>query len=688
MKQTVNTRKLQTLSRLLILLIASKFIIACGGSDDARETFRSSPTDYSKLKLTPVEAVELQTADADSLSRHLKNGLRLQTYTNRIIEGRNTDLATNAAPAELSSNESNDFSETNTHVEGVDEADYIKYDGSHIFLSTHPHWDWYRDTPTNAKIRILATDPEQASAEEVSSIEIDDGDSWGAASELYLVEENGVSSGLATLRSTWQYYAWNEPVISDVALTSELCFAPQANTIQVSLFDVSEAETPNKSWEVAIDGFLQNSRKIDNTLYLVTQYSPAIPGFNFWPQNEADVQENETLLDETPLNELLPSMRINNGEVQALVEASDCLLPLGIDANNGFSSITTLVAIDLENQEISAARCLNANVQGIYASLDNFYIGGSSTHLQPDTENRTVIHKFNLENGEINYRSTGVVPGWLSWQDASFRMSEHDESFRVVTSWRDADNELKHRLSILRDNPSTDQMMEIAALPNSTRPQAIGKPGEDIFAVRFRDDRAYIVTFFRVDPLYVLDLSNDEDPFIAGELEVPGFSSYLHPVGDNYLLGFGVDADNFSQGGLKVSLYDVSNANDPIEINSMLFGERGSYSEALYNLHAATFLQSSSDQLRFTLPMTLYGQGYNWSHNSLALFEINGLDSDSADLFHVGEIVSESSSEERDWPLWYAESRSVLHNDAVYYAYGDMIYSAFWSSPQAARGPY
>src|SRR5690606_3817329 len=138
------------------------------------------------------------------------------------------------------------------------------------------------------------------------------------------------------------------------------------------------------------------------------------------------------------------------------------------------------------------------------------------------------------------------------------------------------------------------------------------KPREDIYSVRFRGDKAYIVTFLRTDPLYVLDLSNPQDPLIAGELEVPGFSSYLHPVNDNYLLGFGVDATATTQRGIKVSLFDVSNTSKPQEVDSVVFGESGSYSEALYALHAASFPSPSSDELRFPLPMSIYSSGYNW----------------------------------------------------------------------------
>lgn len=679
------------LSALLLPLVCFNLLTACGGSSEPTTRDRSlSPPDYSKLKSTDVEASSLARADDTSLARHLKNGMRLKT---RPVTSSSSGGSLNGSPAaEVDSafdgNTNNqEYSDTNTHEQGVDEADYVKYDGRHLFVSTHPQWHWGESTP-NASIRILATDPDQAAISEVSSIALDD-QHWGAASELYLVSDNnGDTTGLASLRSTWSYHAWAEPSIAQVATDLAMTIAPSHDAIQLTLYDVRQPAEPNRSWNVEIDGYLQESRKIGNILYLVTQYSPFIPGLNFYPQNNRQANENEELIENTDLDELLPRVSINGGTPGPLVAPGDCLIPVDLDENAGYASMTTLVAINLETQEISSSMCLNANVQGIYASQENLYIGGSSWLDWQTNDSVTVIHKFNLQAGEINYRSTGSVPGWLSWGDASFRMSEYEGVFRIVTSSDDENWNPVHQLNLLADSPDNDLMQVVSTLPNQNRPSAIGKPGEDIYSVRFRGDKAYIVTFERIDPLYVVDLSNPQDPFIAGELELPGFSSYLHPVNDNYLLGFGVDATATSQRGVKVSLFDVSNANNPQEVDSLVFGESGSYSEALYDLHAASFLSPTSDELRFTLPMSIYSSGYNWSHSGLQLFELTGLDSNAASLTHVGEIIAEAATQESKWPNAYGNNRSVLHNDTVYFIYSDDIFSSFWQSPEAANGPF
>jgi len=327
-------------------------------------------------------------------------------------------------------------------------------------------------------------------------------------------------------------------------------------------------------------------------------------------------------------------------------------------------------------------------VQGIYASEENLYIGGSSYDPWVNFDSFTVIHKISLNDGQVDYRSTGLAPGTLGWQDPAFRMDEHEGFFRVVsTSW-DLNWEPLHRLSVFQDSNSSDLMEIVASLPNDNRPATIGKPNEDIYSVRFRENLAYIVTFERIDPLYILDLNDPLDPFVAGELEVPGFSSYLHPINDNYLLGFGYHVNPAAiQQGFKVSLFDVSDTSNPQEVNNIILGEAGSYSQVVNDLRAASFMSPNSDQLRFTTPFESYGGSWNWENSALQLFEVNGLDDNTATLSHVGSIISEESSDQQHYPIT-RNDRGVLHDDAVYYIHGDEVFSSFWSSPQAATGPH
>ena len=145
------------------------------------------------------------------------------------------------------------------------------------------------------------------------------------------------------------------------------------------------------------------------------------------------------------------------------------------------------------------------------------------------------------------------------------------------------------------DDPSVEPHLEIVSqLPNDQEPAPIGKPGEALHGVRFMGSRVYVVTFKKIDPLYIIDVATPEQPYIAGEVEIPGFSDYLHPIGENLLLGVGKDA--FDMGsfawyqGIKLELFDVSDPMTLSSIDSVRVGMRGSQSAALRDSHAISHL--------------------------------------------------------------------------------------------------
>jgi len=623
---------------------------ACGGSSSGSAADSGSVnTDYSNLEQDDIAATVLKVATQDELETHIKNGLRLQSVTvntrtsDDVIFTADLDAAPEASP---SSEGDSGFSETNTIVSGVDESDYLKYDGEHIFVSTHPSWNWYEGRPEQPRIRILETNPALASVNEVASITLDD-EAWGAVGELYLVsDENSETSGLATVRNTWSIFGSIEPALDVVASTALIAPIGQ-DAAEIAVYDVSDRNNPELDWRFEIDGYLQDTRKIGNTLYLVSHFSPYLREVfttleDSAPNDEAQLEQNERDILSAELSQLLPKVRVNGAPDQLITEFANCLVPVDINEEDAYTGITTILAIDLENKAVVSGACLNTSVNGLYVSQDSVYLGGSVGQFQ--LEPQTVVHKFSLNEGEVNYRSTGHVPGYLSWGDqAAFRMSEHDDHFRIV------------------------------------------KPGEDIFAVRFRGDEAFIVTFERIDPLYVLDLSDPLDPQISGELELPGFSTYLHPVNDRYLLGFGRDVQENRNAGLKISLFDIADRANPAEVSNIVLGGLGSYSEALYDLHALSFLELS-DQLRFTMPASL-SESYSWQDSGLHLFELDNVNTSSASLTRIGQITAEARTEENTYPSTYGRSRSVLHENAVFFSYDGEMFSSFWDNPNAAIGP-
>lgn len=715
------------MQKILPILISCCTLAACGGGNShSTPNIMQQPTsdmrveDYQKLTRPEIEPSILKYATEAELLNHIKNGLRLRvsvfddtlaepfpvegfnqtddvvTFTvptadvsptgnatasirlNGVVSDSNVE---SSASGQANAPTADGFSETNTHVSGVDEADYVKYDGQYLYISASSSGEY----DSLSTIRIMETNPANAEITEVGTIETTS-KAWGSVNELYLVGDENGTNELVTTQSNWNYVSVNfgpEEIFNDYASSVTI------NEINITSYDVSDPSSAVETFNITIDGDIQSSRKIGNILYLVTRFTPHFDDIRYYftESEQSALEDNEARISSLTLEDALPTMRINGGESQPLLQASDCLIPADSNELHGYSTLITVVAIDLEQHEVLSANCLNTQISGIYANQNSLYIGGSSYRTWESHESFTVVHKFNLGRS-IDYRSTGIIPGWLGWQNPSFRMDEHDGSFRIVTTEGNWFNTI-HRLTILQDDATSDTMTVIAELPNDTQTAAIGKPGEDIYAVRFVGDRGYIVTFERTDPLYVLDLSVANAPVIAGELEVPGFSSYLHPIGANYLLGIGQDADNEGQlSGTKVSLFDIRDISAPELISSETFGERGSWTSVLNDLRSITFLSPNSDQVRFAVPISLNSEPWVWEEDSLHLFEINGLDASTVSLNFVGKIIAAERSETNTWRSYSNLDRSVLHDEAVYYSHNNEVWASFWSSPNAATGPH
>ena len=203
-------------------------------------------------------------------------------------------------------------------------------------------------------------------------------------------------------------------------------------------------------------------------------------------------------------------------------------------------------------------------------------------------------------------------------QGALFIVSTTNEEEITTGVGIDLSSQPTHRLTVLKESdPDQDNNLtleQVAILPNEQNPAPIGKPGERIYSVRYLGDRGYIVTFDKVDPLYVLDLSNPEAPIISGELEIEGYSDYLHPVGENHLLGIGKDAFNDGNTtwyqGIQIGFFDVTDISAPLSIKTELIGMRGSETEVSYDHKAFTFLDYGEGQYRMALPIQVSAVSY------------------------------------------------------------------------------
>ena len=644
------------LSGLVLLAIAG-----CGSSDSGSN---NPPDPQPTGLLSPV-------TDLAAFEASIKDGLsQISSAEQLALPGAAQDA---------------NFTGTYTQELNVDELDAVRYDGEHLFVAPQRFFhccfilanaqEPVGDPAPAAErsIRILATDPANGVAEPVSTIPLEDDIS---VQGMYF--EGGK---MFALTGQMIYGSYGE-LWADFAI-----WAPEKLGFRV--YDVSDAGNPGLEIEASIDGIFVESRRIGNTVYIVSRYTPWIEGLHYYVTTAEQQAENQALLASTTMDDLLPKITIS-GQTRALVAAENCYVTTSDDTSN-YPVITSITAVPIDDPANFTTACYNEDAYGVYVSENALYF----TELRPNTGPETAaqrdvtrVHKFALTGTNIHYRGSSDIEGtvWRGGQ-ADFRMNEHEGNLRLLASQFDwtAEDFVDHQLYILRESSTRPDLEVVSTLPNDSRPEEIGKPNEALYGVRFLGDTAYAVTFEQIDPLYSIDLSNPADPFIAGELEVTGFSDFLHPVSDDLLLGLGRGGN----GGVKLELFDVSNIAQPLSRGTATIGGQGTWSEAIYDRHAFTYQSDINGIDRFTIPANVFATdgSYQFLGSALYFFEI--LDKNMparAMLNSVGSI--EPPSVGTNDPEWVERSRAFIHDNTVYYIRDDDVWAAFWDSPSLVNGPF
>ncbi|ALU45992.1 beta-propeller domain-containing protein [Pseudoalteromonas rubra] len=688
-----------TQQKLCAAALTLALLSACGGGSDSNTSTpdpgnggtQPPPNKVPDLSTGEASAKKLRKAHASDFSTYLKNGVYLAqgTTTNQDSgEQVNSPVADAATPK---------YSTTNVQEQAVDESDRIKYDGTHLFIANTADFQ-ATEGEHKQSVRILKR---EESGELGSSSTLVTSTDYYARQQLYLQEDS-----LAVVLSNDKFGFFIEPAVVSDALDTYMPYS-YVRDFALTLVDVKDPSQGNITHQLRFDGELIDSRVIGDSLYLISEFSASFDGF---AQEGEDLDlANYQKITGTDIAELLPKVTdLKAGTERPLVDPTTCYMPDEATELNGYHRITSVTRVSLSDPDSLTTTCIASRTEGIYMSQNNVYLYGyyyEPEEVTFDDSIQTVIHQFNLAEGAVNYAASGKVAGRLGSSNLNLRFSEHEGVLRIVTSRFTEVNGILHKLYLLEN--TGDELAVISQLPNETRTTPIGKVSEnglveeDIYAVRFFGDKAYIVTFRRIDPLYVLDLANKNDPKITGALEIPGYSAYLHPVSEDLLIGIGQNVQNWfldgplevdDEVGAKVSLFDVSDISAPSLVDEKVFS--GGFSPVEFDYHAFSYLKHSDQVFRMTLPVESWltesesDNTVNWyKRNELAAFEVHT--GETPKLQYMGSSVPQQQPDVEVSPyIWAGDDRGVLHGDHIYYVHGNFVWSSLWQTPQNTTGPF
>jgi len=489
------------------------------------------------------------------------------------------------------------FSGTNNQVQNVDEGDIIKTDGKNIF------------TVNGRNINITQVDGQNGNISKSAKISISG--SYQNVTQLNLYQNYLVVTGQGVAN------------ISGLAL--------------VSVYDISEIKQPILVRELAMDGDISTTRMVDGVVYLVNNFYNYQFSNILNPNTSIGLKSSDGSSVETPkpLNSTEKIQQIQ----QNLPKLSDSLSPgktielapcEKIKYIRPIQSLEfmTVLALDLKNPKGDIGKeVVMGSSQNVYASDKNLYLTQTNynyNYFNSNQAQKTNIFKFNLNRTAVKFQTQGQIAGTILNQ---FSMDEFEDNLRVSSHLQQSFREGRLFPNFMgstvinpvlpgggsfRNTESNNitildaDLKQIGAIENIA-------PGEQIYATRFMGKKGYLVTFKTVDPLFAMDLSDPKNPKITGELKIPGYSDYLHPISENLLIGVGKNAteavDSFGDStgfawyqGLKLGLFDVSDMSNPKELGQVEIGERGTDS-AVLNDHKALLWDSRNNLL--TIPVTL-----------------------------------------------------------------------------------
>ncbi len=711
---------MKNLKFLSVVLLLSFLLTACTSTIPSQGKKQNQPqtqiknteealqaqTNIKKFSNTKELAVFLENNDLSSANTFyggdkmmLRNEMAMTeslALDSAIPANAGIAMSKNAARQDLGSD---DFSKTNTQVAGVDEADIIKNDGKYIYALV------------KKELFIIDAYPAEE-AEILSKIKFKD-----RPQDIYINDDKLVVYG--------QDYSFrNKELYNSFIRRNSFTF--------LKVFDISDRENPKQVKDLNFEGNYSDSRMIGDYVYLVTNnynyryfdIEPVLPRIidgttvlnnSCQAKNcfNPDIYYFDIPYDSYNISSI---SAINIKNLDEKIKGDVYLLDSGqnmyVSQNNIFLTYTKYISehqltmkvtreliypkLSLKDQEkISKIEKVenfilskNEKQNKINQIIQRFIIKNTpdeQKRLEEKIEEaikrkyqniskeleKTIIHKIAINNGNIEYQNNGEVTGHVLNQ---FSMDESSDGyFRIATTknrtWSrfmdDEERQSYNNLYILDKNLKVTGFLEGLA------------KGEQIKSVRFIQDKAYMVTFEQIDPLFVIDLENPKSPKVLGKLKIPGYSDYLHPYNDKFLIGLGKDAyqneyGRTTAGGIKLSLFNISDFNNPKEVDHYIMGDSGSDSIALHDHKAFYF---NLDKHLLAIPATLREKTNNnrYYNNNLKFSGAMVFDIDETGFKLKGKIDHSDGGQRSNSDYWHGYNyydnnvQRILHiGDTLY----------------------
>ena len=540
----------------------------------------------------------------------------IEPFAFRTVDVLDDSFGTSTTTNSIAVN-SRDASGTNLQESGVDEADILKHNGKYVFYIGEKNG--MREHINVSSFDALANGKKP----EFKSIVFTDRRSIDS---FYLVDNK-----LVVLSSSFPNYE----IKKSHKITQSL----------VDIFDVSNIKDIKKIANYKIDGYFKESRVVNNRLYVINTFTPeysiTYPKEYITPSNkckkfingEIKLDDNSDFSDYTEcyninqedgqyfrynydapnvkFTDLLPEIEGTNLKSQSLITPKQLYASA---KQNQVARMTTISSFSLTDSTYLKSTSYIGESSLVYSSSKSLYLLSYGYPFYYDFNNykqRSMVYKFNFDK-DLSYKAVGSVFGTALNQ---FSLSEYNNILRLATtegfSW--SSEGTKNRLYTLKENQG---LLEIEGVLSG-----LGKEGESIKSVRFIGNRAYFVTFKTTDPLYTIDLTDPKAPKKMGELEVDGYSAYLHPIGEDRLLGIGQNTDSDGNRlGVKIELFDISDFKNPSSLDTILLPTNTS--SELESNHKALAYRASDNLFAFPYSQYVHSVLGSFRQNGLGLYQV------------------------------------------------------------------